>query len=367
MSRVLVVGAGLLGSAVTYHLARAGTAVTVVDAGRPGGGTSGASFAWLNAQDKTPEAYFALNVEGLAEHARLAATIGTDWFHPGGDLIVGRGEGIGAVHDRIARHAAQGYPVRSLTRYELLDLEPELEPGDGELVVGHFTDEAWIDPPILIGRLLAAARSGGAEVRPDAPVQQVLVAAGRAIGVELDGGERVNADTVVVAAGPASEAVASTAGVDLPMRPSPGLLVISEPIAAGIGHVVHAGDIALRPDGGGRLMLASRTVDAALDPATRSVAIDAEPVTAILERAARLVPALRGAQAESARIGIRSVPADGQPVVGFAPDVEGLYLLASHSGATLAALLGRLVATELAGRPEPVLEPYRPTRFAAVA
>jgi glycine/D-amino acid oxidase-like deaminating enzyme len=367
MSHVLVVGAGLLGSAVAYHLARSGAAVTVLERGRPGGGTSGATFAWLNAQDKAPAAYFELNGDGITEHARLAAELGGDWHHPGGDLVIGTGDGVAAVRARIDRHAGLGYPVRTLSREELAALEPSIEPGDGELLIGHFHGEAWIDPPALIGRFLGIARARGATVRTGATVAGIAVDGGRAVGVDLADGSRLAADAVVVAAGPASPVVVATAGVELPMRPSPGLLVVSEPVAAGIGHVVHAGDVSLRPDGGGRVMLASRAVDATLEPGTRELAADAPAVAGILETGARLVPALRGVRAESVRIGIRSVPADGLPVAGFSQQVEGLYLLVTHSGATLAALLGRLVAAELLGRPEARLEPYRPTRPVAVA
>jgi glycine/D-amino acid oxidase-like deaminating enzyme len=367
MTRVLIVGGGLLGSAVAYHVARGGADVILVEAGRPGGGTSGATFAWLNAQDKAPAEYFAMNLEGIAEHTTLAASLGDDWLHPGGDLILGRGPGLEAVRERIARHEAQGYPVRTLDRAGLADLEPGLDPGDGELVVGHFFGEAWIDPPILIGRLLARARAAGAVIRVGSPVSRVVVEGGRAVAVELVGGERLAADVIVVAGGPESGSIAATAGVSLPMAPSPGLLVVTEPIAAPIGHIIHAGDVAFRPDGGGRLMLSSRAIDGGLDPATRTLPLDAEPVAEVLARAIRVVPALEGARVERVRVGIRSVPADGQPVIGPAPDVEGLYLLATHSGATLAALLGRLVGAEILGRAEARLDPYRPSRFVAAA
>ena len=94
MTRVVVVGAGLLGSSVAWHLARAGADVEVVEAGRPAGGTSGASFAWTNAQDKAPDHYFALNLAGIREYETLTGSLGNDWHHPGGDLVIARGDRI---------------------------------------------------------------------------------------------------------------------------------------------------------------------------------------------------------------------------------------------------------------------------------
>ena len=85
--RVLVVGAGVVGSAIAMRLAGKGAQVTAVDAARPGHGTSGSSFAWLNSNAKTPRAYFEFNVAGMVAHRELAGEFGrAPWFHPVGNL-----------------------------------------------------------------------------------------------------------------------------------------------------------------------------------------------------------------------------------------------------------------------------------------
>ena len=90
-SDVVVVGAGSVGANVAYRLAEHGARVTLLEAGAPGGGTSSASFAWLNAFHKTPRPYYALNVASMAEHAMLAddlsAFVGySGWYHATGGL-----------------------------------------------------------------------------------------------------------------------------------------------------------------------------------------------------------------------------------------------------------------------------------------
>jgi len=366
MTRVVIVGAGLLGSAVAYHLSRLGASVTVIEAGRPAGGTSGATFAWVNAQDKAPAHYFELNVAGQREYAALTAALGPEWYQPGGDILIGSGTGIEKIQQKVDRHRAIGYPVDVIDRPALARLEPSLDPPDGELLAAHFTSESWIAVPLLVGRLLDGARAAGAVIRTACLVDGFDHVGGRIGAVRL-ADERVAADIVVLAAGPGSAAIARLAGHDLPMAPSPGLLVVSEPVAAGLGHIVHAGDAALRPDGGGRVMVSSRAIDATLDPSLRSLAANAPEVTDLVGRAAAVLPALRGVAIESARVGIRSVPADGQPAIGYSEQVENLYTLVTHSGVTLGALLGRLVATELTGGSAPELDHYRPTRFAGAA
>ena len=69
---VVVIGAGVYGAAVTASLVRRGARVTIVDAGAPAGGTSGATFSWLNSCGKQPKAYHDLNVAGMAAHRKLA-------------------------------------------------------------------------------------------------------------------------------------------------------------------------------------------------------------------------------------------------------------------------------------------------------
>ncbi|MGP1675434.1 MAG: NAD(P)/FAD-dependent oxidoreductase, partial [Candidatus Limnocylindrales bacterium] len=154
MTDILIVGAGLLGASVGHRLAAQGARVTIVEAVRPGAGTSGNSFAWLNAQEKSPPAYFQINQDGMRGHRELADELGGDWYHSGGDISIGRGEGAAKTSDKIERHRAMGYAVETLDRAGIQRLEPDLDLGDDPHVVGaHFADEAWIDPLELIDRL----------------------------------------------------------------------------------------------------------------------------------------------------------------------------------------------------------------------
>ena len=362
MTRVVVVGAGLLGAAVADRLSAAGAEVTILEADRPGAGTSGSSFAWVNAQEKAPAAYFALNLAGVEAHRELARSLGGDWYHPGGDILLGHGEAAARVAERIERHRAIDYDVVELDRAAVAVLEPDLDlDGDGAFAAAHFPSEAWIDPPVLVGWLLRRARSRGARVLGSAEVVELEVRAGRLAAITTRAGDRLSADLFVLAAGTATGRLAGLAGIRLPMAPSPGLLAVTRPAAVAVAHVVHADGLALRPDGGGRLMLASRQVDAALDLAVRDVTTDSPSALELRARTRRLIPGLGDAPLEAARIGVRSVAADGLPVAGFAPGVDNLYLLVSHSGATLAPVLGELAAGELLGEPCAELEPYRLT------
>jgi glycine/D-amino acid oxidase-like deaminating enzyme len=359
---VLVVGAGLLGASVAYHAAGQGLRPTIVDLGEPGRGTSGSSFAWINAQDKKPEAYFELNRRGVAAYPALEAALGGTWLHRGGDLLLGHGSSVEAVREKADRHAAVAYPVALLDRAQIAALEPGLRLPDGEVVGAHFPEETWVDAPDLVARLVAAAVARGGRL-VQGSVTSLVEDGGRVTGVRLADGATLTADDVVVAAGPATEALAATAGVALPMAPSPGLLVTVAHAPKGVERVVHTGDVALRPDGAGAVLASSRSVDARLPADTVALGPDDEPVRDVLDRAAAWLPGLADADSVRVRVGIRSVATDGMPAVGRVGGHDGIYLLVTHSGATLAPVLGSLVAGELAGTAAPELEAYRPGRF----
>src|ERR1700736_7078091 len=76
MIKTIVIGAGVMGASAAYRLAQAGAAVTVLEATRIGGGTSGISFAWTNANKKPPKPYHDLNVAGMKAHAALPNEFG---------------------------------------------------------------------------------------------------------------------------------------------------------------------------------------------------------------------------------------------------------------------------------------------------
>ncbi|WP_338703905.1 FAD-binding oxidoreductase [Streptomyces sp. Q6] len=173
------------------------------------------------------------------------------------------------------------------------------------------------------------------------------------------GERRTAADTVVNCAGPGADRLAALAGVRLPLRRVPGLVAESRPLPGGpLTAILTAPGIDLRPTPDGGVLSLSWEVDARLD----GTALDGLPQE-LHERATTIVPALRAAPVADARIGVRPVPVDGLPLIGEALGAPGLYHLVSHSGVTLAPVLGRLAAQEITtGGTAPELAAYRPDR-----
>jgi glycine/D-amino acid oxidase-like deaminating enzyme len=331
---LVVVGAGIVGASVAYHAARAGAAVTLVDAGRPGAGVTADSFAWVGAAGVRTGPAAGLRATAAAEYRRLGAELpglpvtwcgSLSWTGQGGAPDAGPGQTI----------------VDAAT---VATLEPALRrppawavwaPGDGAIDAVGVTE-----------RLVAGARAHGARVHPDTPVTAIRRdAAGRIAGVETGAGP-LPAATVVLAAGVATTALGAPLGVRVPVEPSPAPLFGLRAPAGLVRTVLNTEDFDLRQVAADRLLAAADSPERTL-AAVRSTFRGAGSVELL-----------------STRIGARPMPADGEPIVGPAADVPGLYVTVMHSAVTLAAAVGRLVARELVdGTVEPALSGCRPDRF----
>lgn len=363
-SRVAVIGAGIVGASVAYHLSQRGAEVVLLDAAEPASGTTSASFAWVNANNKTPREYFDLNVAGMEEHVRLREELGGDWLHASGNLILAPDDEAGRrnLARRVERLRSWGYAAEMKTAAETVaELEPEAAFPTPDAPVAHFPHETWADAPRLTTALVKLARRSGADTRFGADVRGVEVSGGRVV-VRLDSGEELSADAVVNAAGPGAASVAAMAGRELPLDVFRGLLVRVDAEENPIRRLIHTPTVNLRPDGEGFMLLHHDSVDEKLAEDFSGVE---DPLCGeLLDRARRFVPALEGSGTVEARFGRRPVPGDGYSCVGAAPDIPGYYEAVTHSGVTLGPLVGRLLAGEiLDGEISPLLAPYRPGRF----
>jgi len=367
MMRCVVIGAGVVGASVAVRLAEAGVQATVLEAGRVGGGTSGTSFAWTNANNKPPRPYHDLNVAGMRAHAALQEEFGsTPWWHGGGSIEWG-GSDVeqAALADKVERLRSWEYAAEWLTPRQIKTLEPDVDlaaVGGGR--IAYFPEEGWLDPVPYAHAMLEAAERAGAVIRCGARVTAVHVNGGRVTGVTIASGDAFGADVVVNCAGRWAGEVARMAGLQIPLAPTAGLLVFTPPVATCLRRIVRAPQCHMRPDGGGRLVLQADDTDRQV-----TAAMEATPslpqAEDLVRRASQVLPAIAGTKPEAARIGVRPYPADGMSAVGPMPGVSGYYVVVTHSGVTLAPFLGRAVAEELVrGRIEPLLEGFRPGRFA---
>ncbi len=351
---VIVVGAGIIGASIAWHLARRGAVVTLVDAGQPGGVATAASFAWINASWGNPEPYVRLRMAAMAGWRTLDAEVpalnvawtgGLLWDLPEDELRA-----------FAAGHAALGYAVRLVDAAEAGRLEPAIAVPPALAV--HARGEAAVEPAAAAQTLAAAAVARGATLRTDAAVAGLSLADGRVTGVVLADGTRISADHVIVAAGVATPRLIAPAGVTLPLNDPPGLLIRTAPVPKLLNGLVMAPALHVRQAAGGRLVAGADFGGA--DPGTDAAAT-ADRVFADLRS---LLSAETPLTLDGFSVGRRPTPADGYPAVGRIAGVDGLSVAVMHSGVTLAPAIGAFLADEvLDSRREPLLAPYRPERF----
>jgi glycine/D-amino acid oxidase-like deaminating enzyme len=335
--RIVVLGAGIVGVHVAAELALRGADVTLVEAGEPGRGTTAGSLAWIDASAPGIADYLELRVLGVRAWRRRSEE---PWLSlPGTIAWAEDPSGLASHAERLERlgERVERLDVRAALRHEPdLVLAPDVE-------VYRFPGEGWVQAAPAIAALLERGRAAGLRVQTGTP--------GRIL--EFD-------DVVVSCVGRWTGSLLADAGVSVPMLglDDPGVagfVARTGRVAAPTGSVIVADGLLIRPEPGGGLLLHSDACDADPSPA-------AGTLLAMLRRR------MRGAEAatvEDAWLCRRAIPADRLPVVGWAR--EGLYVVATHSGVTLAPALAELVASEVIdGVQRDELKRFRPGRFRSV-
>ena len=203
----------------------------------------------------------------------------------------------------------------------------------------HWSDEAHIDPVGVTERVLQKAEANGARLLCPAEVTGLDLAGGTLRAVRTSVGE-IEADALVVACGVDTPRVAGLAGVRVPLKDSPGILVHVPPQPRLVQRVILApmGNIKQKPDG--RIVAGS-------DFGSGGGDLSREAGERLLKSMAAVLPELGRAGVEKMTQGFRPMPADGLPIVGFPSARRDLYLAVMHSGVTLGPLMGRLAAAEI--------------------
>jgi glycine/D-amino acid oxidase-like deaminating enzyme len=350
---VIVIGAGIIGASIAWHLAKAGAWVTVISDSGAGGVATPNSFAWINASWGNPETYFRLRTRAMAEWSRLVRDL------PGLPLTWCGGLCWDLPADKLeayaAEHAAWGYGIERVGRERAALIEPNLaELPDFALYVAQ---EGVAEPVAAAKALLADAERRGAKTITGT-VTALVQSNAEVTGVEISG-ERIAAGEVVIAAGAGAPAVAATVGVTLPIETPPGLIVHSHPYRKLLNGLVLAERLHMRQTAEGRIIAGSDFGGA--DPGT-----DAEATARDLFAATKgMLRGADGLELDFHTVGYRPTPVDGFPIIGRTKGVDGLYVAVMHSGITLAPAVGLFAAREiLDGERDPLLEPYGLARFA---
>jgi len=371
-ARVVVIGGGIVGASIAMHLAEAGARVTVLEKSGPAKGATEKSFAWLNTYNSDAH-YRALRLQSLLAYRELDTPLqlGITW----GGYLNWSESASEAAELREYAAAVAGTPCawQALSTEELAQSSPAVAPG--AVAAAYFSRiDGHLDPVWVTWRLLDRARVLGAKVVFPCEVTGLEFRGQRLAAISTTRG-KVPADRVVVAAGVDTPRILSLAGFALRLQHAPGMLTHSLPIPEAIKMVCDAPrGVEFKQMANGRIVgtdaVAPPDIPAHTEIRAHPVDFPDDSLRALhgrraLERIAEYLPAAKAATFDFLTLGFRPMPLDGFPVVGALPARADVYVAVTHSGVTLAPILGQYVTRELlAGERIDLLSPYRPGRFA---
>ena len=361
----IVVGGGVVGSAVSYALAREGISSILLERDEIAGHASGAAAGMIHPLGEasgigTFLTYalrsFALFPELIAE---LRDRSGVDpEFNPCGALEV-------ATNERSERELKQRVEVFAEHGAEWLDaatLRAELPVAPEARGAFWSPREGCVRSPLLCRALTGAAAQLGAKIETGVGVVGLLREGTRVVGVATPSAE-YRGNTVILCMGAWTPVFSTWLGADysLPIEPVRGQILSLTSPQSGLRSTVTGPGVYLVPRRDGQVVVGATEERVGFD-----CRVTADGLAQLLAAAAQLLPVLGNCTFRSAWAGLRPATPDRLPVIGAVPGSEGLLLAAGHyrNGVLLAPITARLVADLMLGKElPPDAEPLRPERF----
>ena len=372
---VVVVGAGIVGTATAFELARRGAVVTLVDRAGISEGTTGLGEGNVLCADKDAGPELGLAVAGIAMFDEIEGLVGrAAKIRRKGALVVHADARTWAVEPaRAERLREAGVDARILDPDEVTALEPRLT---GTIQGATYVPtDLQCDPQAVARALCELAVEHGAVMRTGTAV--TAIEPGK--GVRLEDGALLPAHTVVLAAGPWSQPLAASAGLRLPVEPRKGQLTrlrLPQPDPQFLRHkIVDASYLRaltstnpsrqtstiVETTADGHVVVGSSRERVGFDDH-----VDRDLANEMQRRAADLVPDVATLEADASWVGFRPWLPDHLPAVGPSKVAPGLWVDTGHEGAgvVLGPISGRLLAQGLCGeQPSLDLTPFDPDRF----
>jgi glycine oxidase len=358
MTKVVIIGGGLLGLLSARELALAGCQVEILERGQigqesswAGGGILSPLYPWRYADPITELARWSqAHYRDLAESLRADTGIDPEWTRSG-LLMLDVQEEEQQQADKWAERF--GYRLEHLPSGVVAQMAPQLASTKGTAL--WMPDVAQIRNPRLLKALHVAVLKAGVVVKEGSPVTAIEQRDGGAIGIRCAEGS-VTADKVVICGGAWSGEIARQLGFALPVRPVKGQMLLFRAAPGLLKQVVLSEGFYLVPRRDGHILAGSTMEESGFDKQTTPAAREL-----LLQQALRILPALANAELERQWAGLRPGSPVGVPFIGAVPGVAGLYVNAGQyrNGVVTGLASARLLTDTLLGNPAVLpLQPY---------
>jgi glycine/D-amino acid oxidase-like deaminating enzyme len=345
---VVVLGAGIIGAAIARELTAHGLAVTIVESGEAGGGTSGRCDGNVLVQTKLHRPELQLTRRSIQGFRRWDDDLDRDIrFEQSGSMVFFTNpDQVLGGEQRVKLLAELGVSAEYLDEGEVRSREPAL---DGPLLGGlDCHEDASVYPPFVVYALLEDAVAHGAKLLSRTKATRVISGTdGRVRGVETDAGI-IHAPWVVNAMGVWSPDIEVDSGIILPIEPRQGVLLVTEETPTLFNRAVTEGAyMSLRSSGSpdpkaSPVFVAEPTfkgnilIGSSRRFVGHTTAADPDLVLAIAQRAAYFASALAEVKIIRSFAGLRPWTPDNYPIVGTVERLAGYVLATGHEGEGIA-------------------------------
>lgn len=363
---VVVIGAGIVGCSIAYGLAGQGVRVLALDGADRDFRAAGANFGlvWLQGKGMGMPEYQQLTRESVDEwadfSAELTGTTDVDLqYQNDGGLTICVGDAqfeqrratLLRLHNQLGGDQADWHMI---DRDELAKLLPTVPFGPEVSGASYGRRDGAANPLRLLAALQAGIIRKGGTIRGGQAVRSIRKEKGGGFAIEF-GSEVISTSRVVIAAGLGSKDLAAQVGLDIPVRPQRGQILVTERMESFLPLPLHG----IRQTQEGTVMIGATHEEAGYDASTTS-----EASVSLSTGAVRQIPALADATLVRQWAGLRIMTPDRHPIYAESETHPGAFVAVCHSGVTLAAVHSDRFAKAVAtGRLPPAFDIFHQRRF----
>jgi glycine/D-amino acid oxidase-like deaminating enzyme len=374
---VIVIGAGVIGASIAYHLTKENIQAVVLDKEDIASGSSGACEGLLLLQSKKPGIHLEMALESIQRFPILAQELDQpiEYENKGGLVVIETEEELEAMQVFVEKQKKHSVDVALLTTKQAREKEPALS----ENIIGATFSplDGQVNPMLLTRAFLRAAQKAGTKVFSDTQVSGIELTRGRVGAVHTNKG-RIETRVVINAAGTFAAEIGEMVNLTIPIKPRRGQILVTEATAPILKRcilsakyiaakfnpkIAEAGGVgfAVEQTANGNILIGSTREFVGFDKHTTYNGIHN-----IAKNILPVIPKVASLHVIRTFSGLRPYTPDGLPIFGKVESVEGFIMAAGHEGdgITLSPITGEMIARLVSQKTAPFpFNDFRLDRF----
>jgi len=385
---VIVIGAGIIGLATAYYLARENKKVLVLEKEEIGAGASGACDDMILLQSKKPGILLEMALESLDMYKHLSDELDVDleFQNLGGMILIETEKQLSIMEEFVENQNKHGLNVEILDKETVIKKQPFVS---RRVVASTYSSiDSQVNPFRVMQGFIKKGQELGMEIKKHSPVKRIKTTKTGLWEVETDNGEKFSSKVVVNAAGAWAPEICKLVEMDIPIKPKRGQIAITEQIPP-LGetniwdaeYIVTKLNPSMAPKrkkilaelGIGLSFTRTHDGNYFIGGTREFVGYDKgttiEGISNIVTQALRYFPILSNVNIIRTFGGLRPASLDGKPFLGEIEGLSGFFVAAGHEGdgIALAPVTGKLMAQLISGqKPFLSIEELAPTKSRGV-